>query len=213
METMPNTARSKRGGGPEIQRIRAEETRTALIRTARNLFGEVGFHNVGTEQIVLDASVTRGALYHHFNGKEGLFEAVFRQVAQDLNESIQNAVLMDFDDLWATSSKGISLYLKVISENVELQRILFVDSPAVLGWPRWRELQDEYFTPGVIMVLDALMAAKIFAEQPKPPLANLLHAAITDAALSIAHSETPQRTYKEVNDAFLSIFGGLRVEL
>ena len=63
---------------------RGEATRAALVTTARALFAEHGYAGVGTEEVVRRAGVTRGALYHHFRDKQDLFEAVYRDLQDDL---------------------------------------------------------------------------------------------------------------------------------
>src|SRR6266446_4738071 len=71
--------------GPRSRKAeQSEATRAALISAARELFAERGFGGVGTEEIVRSAGVTRGALYHHFSGKEDLFAAVYEAVEADL---------------------------------------------------------------------------------------------------------------------------------
>src|SRR5881275_823398 len=78
---------------------RAEETREALIATARSLFAERGFAGVATEEIVRAARMTRGALYHHFSSKEDLFRAVYEDVEQELVERISADALAAADPL------------------------------------------------------------------------------------------------------------------
>src|SRR3712207_1328156 len=80
----------------DVKRTKAEQseaTRTALIAAARGLFTERGYAAVGTEEIVRAAGVTRGALYHHFSGKDDLFVAVFEEVEQELTQRIAEAAL------------------------------------------------------------------------------------------------------------------------
>src|SRR3954447_8723246 len=80
---------------------RSEATRAALVAAARPLFAERGFAGVGTEEIVRAAGVTRGALYHHFSGKDGLFLAVFEQVERELTERIARGALAGSDPVEA----------------------------------------------------------------------------------------------------------------
>src|SRR2546430_1510808 len=76
-ETEPAVPRSRKAD-------QSEATRGALIAAGRKLFAQRGFGGVGTEEIVRAAGVTRGALYHHFEGKEELFAAVYEAVEADL---------------------------------------------------------------------------------------------------------------------------------
>src|SRR6478672_8693814 len=71
----------------------SEATRAALVAAGRALFADRGYAAVATEEIVRAAGVTRGALYHHFDGKKDLLEAVYLQVETDLTERIATEAL------------------------------------------------------------------------------------------------------------------------
>ncbi|MSX57114.1 MAG: TetR family transcriptional regulator, partial [Actinobacteria bacterium] len=83
---------------------RAEATRAALISVARRLFVEKGYFDTGTEEIVQEAAVTRGALYHHFADKKALFLAVFEAVEDDL---LANAGGIDAPDSFTRLRNGL----------------------------------------------------------------------------------------------------------
>src|SRR5215218_11224528 len=78
---------------PSLKAERSEATRAELISVARRLFAERGYAGIGTEEIVRAAGVTRGALYHHFEGKRELFEEVYVQVEIELAERIADGAL------------------------------------------------------------------------------------------------------------------------
>ena len=67
-------------------------TKRALVEVAEQLFTEHGYANTSLDSIVAGAQVTKGALYHHFSGKQALFEAVFERVEQDASRRIQKAL-------------------------------------------------------------------------------------------------------------------------
>src|SRR5215831_13406254 len=80
---------------PAIRRTQAErtaQTRAALIAAARRLFGAEGFADVGAERIAREAGMTRGALYHQFADKAGLFAAVLDQVEAEIAQRVAGAV-------------------------------------------------------------------------------------------------------------------------
>ena len=119
---------------------RSAATRTALIDAARPLFAEHGFGGVGTETIVRAAGVTRGALYHQFADKTELFAAVFEAVEEDIGARIGEVVAAagSTDPLEAMRT-GAGAWLDACAEP-EVQQIVLLDAPAVLGWERWREI-------------------------------------------------------------------------
>jgi len=199
-----------RGGAPAEQRERALATRAALIATARVLFAEAGYHATGTTEIVARASVTRGALYHHFADKEDLYAEVFRIVAGELVAKSNASVAGLSGDLWHQVSAAFRQYLQLVASEPEYQRILLIDGPVVLGWPRWRDLQAEFVARGAADALQMLMEQGLVVPQPTQPLANLLQAALNDAALAIANADQPEQTSRQVTEAFLSLLYGLR---
>ncbi|HEX7820196.1 MAG TPA: TetR/AcrR family transcriptional regulator [Sphingobium sp.] len=182
-----DAVRSVRGGSRETQRERAVETRAALVAAARSIFTETGFHAARAIDIVKAASLTRGALYHHFADKEALFEQVFREVAQELNRRTALAVVPLRGDLWAQVREAFRTYLELVASTGEFQRILLIDGPAVLGWQRWRAIQSDYVATGTAEALTKLMKEGLVAHRPAQPLANLIQATLNDVALSIAH--------------------------
>lgn len=202
--------KSNRGGTVAVQRERAVATCAALIASARALFTDPGYNATGTSDVVARAAVTRGALYHHFADKEELFEAVFRQVLEDLNQQATTAVSGLSGRLWAQVVAAFETYLSLIAGSLEFQRILLIDGPAVLGWRRWRDLQTECTTSRTAEALRKLMRKGLVDERPPEPLANLVQAALNDAALSIAHAADPRAAAAEATDAFVFLLEGLR---
>src|SRR4051794_29090265 len=120
------------------QAERSETTRGALIGAARRLFAERGYAEVGTEEIVRTAGVTRGALYHHFDGKRDLLRAVYEQLESEIVQEIV-AVEQPGVTMLEALSAGAGMFLDHCLEP-EVQRIVLLDAPAVLGWEEWREI-------------------------------------------------------------------------
>ena len=131
----------------------SEATRAALMDAARGLFAERGYPAVATEEIVRAAGVTRGALYHHFDGKEELFAAVYEQVEADLVAELGEMATEASDPLDALH-RGAAAFLEAC-RRPEVQRITLIDAPSVLGWERWREIGVKY---GFVLIEEVLRA-------------------------------------------------------
>jgi AcrR family transcriptional regulator len=192
----------------------AESTREALIAAGRALFAEHGYHGVGVRDVTARAGVTRGALSHHFSGKEGLFLAVFDAVEQELiaagAQAAEAANALDATPLdpWTQFRAGIQLYLDAAMRQ-DVQRITLIDGPAVLGWRRWRELEEGYSLGSLLTVLGAATEANLIRRRPLEPLAHLILGSIMEAALLIAHSDSPERRRIEVGEALDDLLRGL----
>jgi AcrR family transcriptional regulator len=176
---------------------RSEATRTALLETAREMFAERGYAAVGTEEIVRQAGVTRGALYHHFAGKEELFAVVYEQLERELVEAITASVMAGASDPLDALRAGTRAFLAAC-EDPAVQRIALLDAPSVLGWERWREIGQRYGLGVVQQVLAEAIAAGLIAEQPVIPLAHLLMGAIDEGAMLIARADDEGATREQV---------------
>jgi AcrR family transcriptional regulator len=190
----------------------ADETRRALIATGRRLFTEHGYHEVGVRDLTAGAGVTRGALAHHFGHKEGLFLAVFDDVERELIEAARPpanpAPASALADPWMMFRSGVQAYLDA-ALRPDVQRITLIDGPAVLGWRRWRELEEGYSLGSLIEVLSAAMAAEVIRRRPPEPLAHLILGSVMESALLIAHSETPETRRMQVGEALDDLLRGL----
>jgi AcrR family transcriptional regulator len=180
------------------QSERSESTRAALIDAARVLFAERGYADVGTEEIVRAAGLTRGALYHHFSGKRDLFEAVYERLEAELAERIAaGALAANADSPLEAMRAGADMFLQACTEP-EAQRIALLDGPAVLGWDRWREIGAEHGLGLIEATLQAAIDAGAIASQPVRPLAHVLMGALDEAALLVARAEDPEGMRDEV---------------
>jgi len=187
---------------------RGEATKAALVEAARKLFVSKGYFATGTEEIVAKAGVgTRGALYHHFTDKEELFRAVFHQVQSDLAAA---TVVNEQDDALDLLGSALQQFLDASADNPDVQQILLIDGPAVLGWDTWRNLEAEYGLGVITKMLDAAVAQKVIGRQPTTPLAHMLLAAVDEAALYIANASDHRRAHKQTRQSLTLLLGGLR---
>jgi len=187
---------------------RAESTRAALIGAARRLFVEKGYFATGTEEVVAAARVgTRGALYHHFADKRALFQAVFEAVEEDLLSSAgaqAPSELGAFDQL----RLGLLGFLDA-STTGEVQQVLLIDGPAVLGWEQWRALEERYGLGAIRALLEQAIDEGSIPEQPRDALAHLLLAAVDEAALFVANAADPEAAREQAVSAMDRLLSGL----
>lgn len=189
---------------------RAGATRDTLIRVARELFGAHGYASVGTELIVERAGVTRGSLYHHFDGKRELLRAVYErleaEVVADLAGMIGTSPTGDLlDALYA----GLRGFLDICTGR-EFIQIALLDAPTVLGWAQWREIAERYGLGLITAGLTAAMDAGLVRRQPVRPLALVLGGAIDEAALYIANADDPATARDEMETVLITLLDGLR---
>jgi AcrR family transcriptional regulator len=179
--------------------LRSEATRRRLMTAARALFGARGYADVGTEEIVRAAGVTRGALYHQFRDKADLFAAVVEEVEAEIAERIASATGMEAGveaDPVGALRTGARLFLDACAEP-EVERIILLDAPAVLGWEAWRDLAGRYGLGLVQFGLQSAIEAGAIAAQPVAPLAHVLIGALNESALYVARAENPAAAREE----------------
>ena len=185
---------------------KADATRQALVSAARGLFSELGYHAVSIRDVTALAGVTRGALAHHFADKEDLFLAVFDEVERELLGQGDGAG--PASEPWTAFRAGVQAYLEAATRR-DVQRITLIDGPAVLGWRRWRELEEGYSLGALTAVLQAAMDAGRLRPRPVEPLAHLILGSVMEAALLVANSDDPARRRHEVGLALDDLLGGL----
>jgi AcrR family transcriptional regulator len=158
-------------------------TTARLVAAARRTFAAQGYVASAMDAICADAGVTRGALYHHFGGKEGLLLAVVHQIDTDISARI-DAEEARHDDPWQGFRACCRLWLE-LARDPEIRRVYLRDAPAVLG-QKMRDM-DEVKTIGEIRdTLDALMQAGRIRRCDPEALARLINGALVDAALWVA---------------------------
>jgi len=187
---------------------RSAATRSQLVATATRLYAEHGYAGVGTEEIVRQAGVTRGALYHHFADKRELFRAVHEAVERDVVRRIADGVA-GLTDPWDLMGAGMRTYLDLCIEPT-VRQISLIDAPAVLGWKEWREIDARYGLGLVRGALDAAMDAGVLQRRPVEPLAHLLLAAMAEAGLMVATAADPAAERQAVEEPLLTLLAGLR---
>ena len=183
------------------QAERLAATRAALLREARAIFASAGYEAAATEEIVKQAKVTRGALYHHFKDKRDLFEAVVEEVARGIATTIDDMTVPVSDPL-EMLIEGMRAFLDACLDPA-VRRIYLIDAPAVLGWHRWREIDAPH---GVRSLREGIAA--VLAVRPDPalaiePLTFLLSGASNEAALWVAEAKD-EKTARRTMDRALS---------
>lgn len=164
-----------------------------------------GYFDTGTEEIVADAGLTRGALYHHFTDKQALFRAVFEAVEQDL---LAAAGSIEATSAFGQLRAGLLAFLDA-SLTPEVQRVMLIDGPAVLGWQQWREIEAAYGLGAIGQMLSGAVAEGTIAPQPLEPLAHILLAAVDEAALFIANSPDPVAARRDAGTSMIRLLDGL----
>ena len=186
----------------------SEATRAKLVRAGRRLFGKRGFADVGTEEIVRAAGVTRGALYHQFADKRELFAAVFEDTEAELiAEAARGAAATD-DPVEALRG-GFTAWLEACSRPA-VQRIVLVDAPAVLGWEEWRAIGERHGLGVTMAALRAGMDAGALARQPLRPLAHVMVGALDEAALYVARAQDTDTARDEMTQVLDWLVDSLR---
>jgi AcrR family transcriptional regulator len=190
------------------QAERREATRDAIIVAASTLFGAKGFAATTIDAIAGTAGVAKGAVYHHFASKEAVFEAVLRRTSAALAADIL-AKVGQAPDVLSMLTRGTEAYFEACAQG-PTGRIILQDGPAVLGWARWREIDEEHFGRAIPQALAIAMDQRLVDRQPVVPLSRLLLGAVTEAAAACAASDDPATTGREHAAAFRRLIQGLR---
>ncbi|WP_051309772.1 TetR/AcrR family transcriptional regulator [Desulfogranum japonicum] len=189
---------------------RSRRTSSRILTEARRLFAEYGFTGVSAEQIVATAGVTRGALYHHFDGKKGLFRAVLNQVQTEIEERVKNAVAQVQDPMEMLIAGNNEFLAACLDPG--LQRILLTEGPAVLGWEEWRAVDEDHVQGKYRAFLAKLMDNGVLRPFPVDALAHIISGAANEAAFWAARAEDPETALAQAQSTMAEMIRALRSE-
>ncbi len=202
--------RSGVGDPPGLRAAHVRDTRRALLTAARELFAANGFQATRTQEIVQRAGLTRGALYHHFRDKEDLFRAVYEEVTAEVTASLRRRSEDRHVSAWDLFEANSEVYLDAASTNPAYRQIVLIDGPAVLGWNSLSARGTDPPIRSWATCRDAV-AEGVLEPQPVEPLAHLLSALGTGAALYVAHAKDPEAARREVGTCSERFLSGLGV--
>jgi AcrR family transcriptional regulator len=196
-------------GAPAPGMTRAAQgatTRAALVAAARRLFGDRGFAATSLDEIVAEATVTKGALYHHFRGKEDLFAAVYEEVQREVSDQVVAEFLRP--DPWDALVLGCERWIDANLDPV-VQRIVMRDARAVLGWDRVRDVEARYGAVPLRGVLRKAMRLRTIRTYPLRPLALMVMGALNEACFYVADADDQVTARDEVRTLLTTLLTGL----
>lgn len=162
------------------------ETIVTLIKVARRHFTEAGYAKSSMEEIVAEANLTRGALYHHFGNKKGLFQAVLESVQKEIGDQVE-AEASQSENPWEQLIWGCRGFITAAVEP-QNRRILLIDGPAVLGWEAWRRMDEQNSMRHLREQLQLMQEQGYLKPVPLDALTHFLSGALNESALWIAQS-------------------------
>lgn len=183
-----------------------EETRAKLITSARHAFGTQGYGNTSMDDFTAHVGLTRGALYHHFGDKKGLLAAVVAQIDAEMDARL-DAISDAASDPWSGFCQRCTAYLEMAQE-AEIQRIMLLDAPSVLGDLTLTLQLDCIVT--LSRLLEQLMDENLISPAPPQALARLINGSLVHAALWIARDETPGERLREALQGLELLLKGMR---
>jgi AcrR family transcriptional regulator len=185
-------------------------TRRALVDVAERLFTEHGYAATSLDAIVAGAEVTKGALYHHYSGKQALFEAVFERVEAAGAASIQDALTGD-QDPWDRALAGLRAFLAVVRQP-SYSRIVIQDGPSVLGYERFRDQEERSTFAYVLDTVRAVLSSGTWSldDAMEHTFARIFFGAMSSSGAAVSRAEDPDDAAERVELAIGFVLAGLR---
>jgi AcrR family transcriptional regulator len=173
---------------------RGQATHLRIVASATTLFGELGYEATSIEAVLRESGVSRGALYHHFDSKDALFEAVLEAIEADLAQAAI-AASRDIADPVKALRAGCDVFLD-LTQTAKVRQIVLVDAPAVLGWQKWREIESRYGFGLLKAALEAAAARGQVRQDLVDVFAHMLLAALIEVALMVSRADDPTEALK-----------------
>jgi AcrR family transcriptional regulator len=174
----------------------SEATRAALLETATAMFAERGFARTSLDDIAVATQVTRGAVYHHFESKQAVFEAVFDALEQDMTARCMAAATGQ-PDAWQAGMAALDAFLDLCCED-RYGRLCWLEGPIALGWTRWMDYEKKYAYALIDGFIQAAREAGQLASTPATVTSQLAFHLLGGAGRTIA--EAPETDRRAVRD-------------
>src|ERR1700685_2493636 len=172
---------------PNRNVARGEATRGQLLVIATRMFAERGYEDTSIEAVLREAGVSRGSLYHHFASKEALFEAVAEEVETNVGAQTVAASSGSAGPVEGLRA-GFLAWIRLAGDPV-VRRILLIDGPSVLGWERWRAMEERHALGLVKAVMQVMADEGKLRQELVDTLAHVLLASVNEVTLLVARSE------------------------
>jgi len=192
-------ARGNPGERPNRNVARGEATRGQLVAIATRMFAERGYEDTSIEAVLREAGVSRGSLYHHFASKEALFEAVAEDVETSVGAQTVAAASGSAGPVEALRA-GFLAWIRLAGDPV-VRRILLIDGPSVLGWERWRAMEEHHALGLIRAVLQLIADEGKLRPESVATLGNILLASVNEVALLVARAEDRETAMQAGADA------------
>ncbi len=204
LSSLPKVARQNR------RQHFSADTKRHLVAAARAQFTERGYAATSLDTIVAAAQVTKGALYHHFNGKQAVYEAVFAEVEDDAVRTIRRA-LQDTRDPWEKALAGLRAFLACVQDPT-YQRVVIQEGPAILGYERFREQQEGSSYSIVQEIVGSVLEASTYEldEAMKQTFSRIFFGAMTAAGESVTNAEDPAQAVARIEAAIAFMLEAFR---
>jgi AcrR family transcriptional regulator len=165
-------------------------TRRAILDRSRYLFATRGYAATSTEEIIRELGITRGALYHQFKDKLGVFKAVIAEAYSEMTGHINNQVQL-VEDPWQQLIIGCQAFLE-IAQQEDLRRLVFIEAPAVLAAETLVEFDQYGFGLLYQSILQVTHQGKLSTIDAEG-FAHLVNGSLNELAAWVAQSNDPER--------------------
>jgi len=187
---------------------RSAATIADILAAARKLFAQAGFDATSIDGIAAGAGVAKGAVYHHFESKEAIFTRVLEDVQAEIAALPAPAATRAMTDPLDVIAAETLRYLLAATDTLR-KRILLIDGPAVIGWKKWREIDDRFFGAGAKAAMTHVLGAKASAQEIDAAT-HLLMGAVMEACLVCATAPDAKKSARALSAGLRKMLEGLR---
>lgn len=185
---------------------KGQETRRAIVETAMRLFAERGYAAVSIDAVLAACEISRGALYHHFSSKDALLEAVFEAVEVDVTAKVMASAAGAGGGAAQAVRAGCEAFLDLTQDRA-VRQIMLSDAPSVLGWDKWREIDERHAFGLMKAALEPAAKEAGISAQLVDAFAHMLLASLSEIALMIAQADDAAEALKNGKAAIRELLG------